>query len=355
MLEDFSHQCFKIFLNWVCKTRCYTAGQMLVYIAYLKQGTPIISYSVEHLAGWDFNELLKHHVLHLEDESIPSVEMKESCISSPDSQIDEPDCMYELFSQLVFLFVGKQFALEAWENIAPKLQEKASIIKQARNTPEVHPEQQQEEEEENAAADPWALQCYEEFVMPRFGDKDIGGCLDDFNEMMIQVRRCTLYRFIPLSSTSSSRCISSPNLTLTYWLHGDATVQFGFMTLFAAAFPGGAFFALLNNIYEMRSDGDALLNGFQRPPITRRVDIGAWGGVLAVISYLAVISNSFIIGFTSDAAFELLVDQDEVSSIDERYSRHELWAAVIVAEHLMLLGKLLVETSFTTVPNSVRR
>ena len=58
----------------------------------------------------------------------------------------------------------------------------------------------------------------------------------------------------------------------------------------------------------MRSDGDALLNDFQRPAVSRRGDIGAWNSVMNTISYLAVISNSFIIGFTSAAAFELLVD-----------------------------------------------
>jgi|EP01043_Picozoa_sp_COSAG02_P038492 hypothetical protein len=40
---------------------------------------------------------------------------------------------------------------------------------------------------------------------------------------------------------------------------------------------------------------------------------------MSTISYLAVISNSFIIGFTSAAAFELLVDDgEEASSIEER-------------------------------------
>jgi hypothetical protein len=66
-----------------------------------------------------------------------------------------------------------------------------------------------------------------------------------------------------------------------------------------------------------------------------------------------VISNSFIIGFTSDAAYKLFVDSEEESSIDERYNQYKLWACVIVAEHLMLGGKLLIELSFAKVPNRV--
>ena len=195
---------------------------MLVYIAYLKKGTPVLSYSIEHRFGWEIDNALKQDVLRLNDASIPVVEMKEACIPNPDSLSEEPDCMYELFTQLVFLFVGKQFALEAWENIKPKLTRKASIIKMGKNTPVIELVNVQPTGSTpdtlaggigaiaDRSEDPNVQQCYDEFSMPQFGDKDIDGCLDDYNEMMIQL---------------------------------------GFVTLFAAAFPGGAFFALLNNIY----------------------------------------------------------------------------------------------------------
>jgi hypothetical protein len=190
---------------------------MLVYIAYLKQGTPMLSYSIEQHFGWEFDSTLKQNVLRLEDDTIPTVEMKETCISNPDSDSSDPDCMYELFSQLFFLFVGKQFALEAWENIAPKLTHKATKVLLGKNTPVIKRASGQPSDPkvevgtiDDRSKDTSVQQCYEEFTMPRFGDKDINGCLGDFNEMMI---------------------------------------QFGFMTLFASAFPGGAFFALLNNLY----------------------------------------------------------------------------------------------------------
>lgn len=191
---------------------------MLVYIAYLKQGTPMLSYNIEQYFGWEFDSTLKQEVLRLEDNSIPAVEMKETCIVNPDSDSSEPDCMYELFSQLFFLFVGKQFALEAWENIAPKLTKRATRIMLGKNTPEIKHASGQPNGSKKAevgavddrSEDTSVQQCYEEFTMPRFGDKDINGCLGDYNEMMI---------------------------------------QFGFMTLFASAFPGGAFFALINNVH----------------------------------------------------------------------------------------------------------
>jgi|EP01044_Picomonas_judraskeda_P001958 hypothetical protein len=43
------------------------------------------------------------------------------------------------------------------------------------------------------------------------------------------------------------------------------------------------------------------------------------------ITFVAVISNSFIIGFTSAAAFELLVDEgEESSSIEDRCALHAI-------------------------------
>lgn len=43
------------------------------------------------------------------------------------------------------------------------------------------------------------------------------------------------------------------------------------------------------------------------------------------ITFVAVISNSFIIGFTSAAAFELLVDEgEESSSIEDRCAAFDL-------------------------------
>lgn len=72
------------------------------------------------------------------------------------------------------------------------------------------------------------------------------------------------------------------------------------MTIFVAAFPLAPFFALLNNILEMRLDAQKLLQ-FYRRPVTQRVrDIGVWYRILDSIGKLSVITNAFIIAFTTD-------------------------------------------------------
>lgn len=67
-----------------------------------------------------------------------------------------------------------------------------------------------------------------------------------------------------------------------------------------AAFPLAPFFALLNNILEMRLDAKKLLT-YHRRPVSQRVrDIGIWYRILDSIGKLSVITNGFIIAFTSD-------------------------------------------------------
>lgn len=68
-------------------------------------------------------------------------------------------------------------------------------------------------------------------------------------------------------------------------------LQYGFVTIFVAAFPLAPFFALLNNILEMRLDAKKLLT-YHRRPVSQRVrDIGVWYRILDCIGKLSVITN----------------------------------------------------------------
>ncbi|KAH8406732.1 hypothetical protein KR222_008167 [Zaprionus bogoriensis] len=80
----------------------------------------------------------------------------------------------------------------------------------------------------------------------------------------------------------------------------EMVLQYGFVTIFVAAFPLAPFFALLNNILEMRLDAKKLLTHHKRPVSQRVRDIGVWYRILDCISKLSVITNGFIIAFTSD-------------------------------------------------------
>ena len=51
-------------------------------------------------------------------------------------------------------------------------------------------------------------------------------------------------------------------------------VQFGFVTIFVAAFPLAPFFALINNLMEIRLDAYKFVTQLRRPFAARTQDIG---------------------------------------------------------------------------------
>uniref|UniRef100_A0A8R1XKT9 Anoctamin n=1 Tax=Onchocerca volvulus TaxID=6282 RepID=A0A8R1XKT9_ONCVO len=80
----------------------------------------------------------------------------------------------------------------------------------------------------------------------------------------------------------------------------EMVIQFGFVTLFVSAFPLAPFFALLNNIFEIRVDAYKYVVASRRPVPERARDIGIWLPILSLISRAAVLVNACIIAFTSD-------------------------------------------------------
>ena len=70
----------------------------------------------------------------------------------------------------------------------------------------------------------------------------------------------------------------------TYVIISFSVLQYGFVTMFVAAFPLAPLFALLNNLVEVRLDAANFIHNFRRPPAARAEDIGAWYGILATLT-----------------------------------------------------------------------
>lgn len=77
-------------------------------------------------------------------------------------------------------------------------------------------------------------------------------------------------------------------------------IQFGYITLFAAAFPLGSFLSLIFNLSEVISDGFKISKLTRRPITTLTTDIGIWKYVLYTMSMLSVITNTIIFTYTSN-------------------------------------------------------
>ena len=67
--------------------------------------------------------------------------------------------------------------------------------------------------------------------------------------------------------------------------------QYGFVTLFVAAFPLAPLFALLNNIIEIRLDAYKFTCIWRRPPADKANGIGIWFNIMQGISFIAVLTN----------------------------------------------------------------
>lgn len=193
-----------------------------------------------------------------------------------------PDCMSELTIQLGSIFLTNIFIGQANEVLIPWLKGKFSLWMEDRNVTQ----------EASIAEQQSKLWPYE-------------NAFDDYNELVI---------------------------------------QFGYVTLFAAAFPIAPLCAFINNIVEMRTDAVKLMTGFQRPNPRSAVDIGNWEEILEIMSYLAVLTNVGLICFTSEKLHEWL-PMNSVTTI---------WVAVI-AEHVILVIKWLLSRTIPDTPSWVRK
>ncbi|CAI9732201.1 anoctamin-4-like isoform X2 [Octopus vulgaris] len=109
----------------------------------------------------------------------------------------------------------------------------------------------------------------------------------------------------------------------------EKTIQYGYLMLFAASFPLAPLIALITNFIDVRVDANRLLWTYRRPLAFISQDIGMWYPILRFINTVGVISNAFLIAFTSHWS--------ETFSLSKR-----LWV-VIGFEHIVYGVKLLIE------------
>lgn len=77
--------------------------------------------------------------------------------------------------------------------------------------------------------------------------------------------------------------------------YNEMMLQIGYITFFVATFPLAPLMGLINNVVEIRVDAFKYLFGQRRPFYKGAQDIGAWGGIMGVMSIVAVFTNLFII------------------------------------------------------------
>lgn len=93
----------------------------------------------------------------------------------------------------------------------------------------------------------------------------------------------------------------------------EIVINFGYITLFASAFPIAPLFTILFHWMEYQSDRWKIKNVFQRPMPSKQSGIGSWLSVLNIMSVMSLLTNIFLFAFASHKIAEffpsLFVDE----------------------------------------------
>uniref|UniRef100_A0A8C6WFF5 Anoctamin n=1 Tax=Neogobius melanostomus TaxID=47308 RepID=A0A8C6WFF5_9GOBI len=149
---------------------------------------------------------------------------------------------------------------------------------------------------------------------------DPGGCLIELTTQLVIVmagkQMCGNIQEALLNWWNSRRTRHNPETQYSRWEQDhvllnfgqlglfyeylEMVIQFGFITLFVASFPLAPLLALFNNILEIRVDAWKFTTQFKRPVATKARNIGSWQEILNAVAILSVVTNAFIMAFTSD-------------------------------------------------------
>jgi len=124
----------------------------------------------------------------------------------------------------------------------------------------------------------------------------------------------------------------------------QAVVQFTFVSCFSVVLPITPLICLFNYLVAMRLDAYKLCRGRRRPLAEKTGGIGVWEHLLHIVAVISVLTNCWLMGFTTSTFIKLA---DKIGEVG-------VFALVVGWEHVMLLVKYVMQKSTSTLPKSVR-
>jgi len=85
-----------------------------------------------------------------------------------------------------------------------------------------------------------------------------------------------------------------------FWEYQEVVIQYGFVTMFVAAFPLAPLIALITNLIEIRIDAINMIKLFRRPVAYKSDGIGVWYDIMVTLTALGVLVNGFVLSITSE-------------------------------------------------------
>ena len=110
----------------------------------------------------------------------------------------------------------------------------------------------------------------------------------------------------------------------------EMTLQFGYMSMFAATFVWSPLAALLYNVLELRLDAKRLLTLNQRPLHQTATSIGAWNSIFWGLAGLSVVTNSYIVFILSPLPEKLQFSSSETNRYKQFTILQYFFAVILV-------------------------
>eukprot|EP00943_MAST-04B_sp_MAST-4B-sp1_P004694 g4694.t1 len=125
----------------------------------------------------------------------------------------------------------------------------------------------------------------------------------------------------------------------------ELVILFGYTSLFVVAEPVIVPIALVSICFECMIDSQKLKNNFLRPFPQKVEDIGMIWDIFNFVAWLSAFSNMYLGAFITRTTY--------MDFILRKYGRAGQFALFILAEHLILLFKVLLSVWVSKVPNEI--
>ena len=147
----------------------------------------------------------------------------------------------------------------------------------------------------------------------------------------------------------------------------EKVILFGLIVMFACSFSLGPLIFIIIAMIDMRVDAFRFLLMFQRPVGYRAQDIGAWFNITRFLNVVGIITNGFIIGFTSRWSIYFLNDNNtnrlifvaafevhKLTAIRTLMKTHDSKSNLYFIKHVVFFLWILIIIIFPHVPRHIK-
>ena len=138
----------------------------------------------------------------------------------------------------------------------------------------------------------------------------------------------------------------------------EMVIEFGYIVLFASAFPLAGFFSCILHVIEAKSDQYKLLHLYQKPIPAKATSIGIWQSILTTLAWCSILTNCMLFSLSSEQMMAFLPSmfgraEDGDQTLTMGLGRYVV-GLCFVFEHILGLVFLLLVWLIPEVPEGVR-